>query len=266
MKRYYNVYNDWTNYQRVVFETFGFFPDDGFSSLMIEVNDRNKELVELIDFWGIEKFVATSFEKADHEMASLFWLSGIREEGYPQPEDQYQTVTYDLSEFCETCGIGAKQNNPFRLQKRPNWNKGSLFELGWVFDELFVQKEFYEKFIFSHYQFQTREVVLHKTGKILEDTLQLVIPESIVPLETGNIPYEECSNCHRKRFTPLIDGFLPGFTERIKEIPLVKTKEYFGTGIQASRRIYMSKNFFNHLRKQKVKPVVSPVEPSYSFL
>src|SRR5688572_3943581 len=130
MKIYYIVYNDWTKEQRKILRSFGMDPEKGFCNVEIEENEKNAELVKLIDKWKLEKFVATVYDKQDYSKSSLFVYVGTRSHGYPQPEDDFGfiNVTYQTDDYCKKCGIGKVQKEPFRL-KEPKWGNKIMFEM-----------------------------------------------------------------------------------------------------------------------------------------
>src|SRR5262249_30101958 len=49
---------------------------------------------------------------------------------YPQPEDDFgfRSVTYDLSQYCSTCGIGAVQKAAFRMKSEPRWGRNGILQ------------------------------------------------------------------------------------------------------------------------------------------
>ena len=84
------------------------------------------------------KFSDSELSNAKHLAMGSSW-----HHGYPQPEDDfgYMQLTYDLRDYCEHCGIGAKQISPFRMKKSPNWGRRSILQMNWLFDEYFVKPE-----------------------------------------------------------------------------------------------------------------------------
>jgi hypothetical protein len=101
------------------------------------------QLQVLLRKWGhSEGHVTTEFSK--EEIDSARWIEvGAWHHGYPQPEDDfgYLRATYDLSEWCDACGIGLKQKASFQMKGEPRWGRRAILQLNWVFDELFVTPE-----------------------------------------------------------------------------------------------------------------------------
>jgi hypothetical protein len=80
---------------------------------------------------------------------------------------------------------------------------------------------------------------------VIEDTVQLIIPETEVPLNLEGYPFEIC-DCNRKRYDLINKGFFPSFIEDVGDMKIFKSKEWFGTG--ASAKIY----FYRTVIKKRV--------------
>src|SRR5690606_21016451 len=101
---------------------------------------------------------------------------------------------YDLSDYCEFCGVGAKQNKPFIIKKTDWGKKQNFFQLIWVPDEIFVKSEFYHE-VFKPHDIGYWEVINRKK-EILDNVVQLKV-DNFVTLEMENHPFEECKHCRR---------------------------------------------------------------------
>jgi hypothetical protein len=259
MQIIYRIYNEWTPAQLEVLRHFNYFPKLVYDSIDIPENEDNLTLLRFIDDWRLEKFVGTKYNTKDIEESKSLMFVGCWTNGYPRPESisGYLNATYNLDLFCENCGIGAVQDAPFRLARPPKWNNRLLFELGWVFDEIFARKTFYEEFLKNEFALDSRPVVLHKNRSEIDDTVQLVIPKSQIALTMTDTPFTICEKCHRKRYTPQVKGFLPSF-ESENPYPLVKSMEYFGSGGGANNRIFMSKYFYKKLKEKKIRITAWP--------
>ena len=88
---------------------------------------------------------------------------GSNTHGYPMPDIDftYLYLTYNLDKYCSSCGIGLKQKGAFRLKNIPKKGVKKIFRLGWVNDELFVEKSLYEK-VFKPLKIAYKEVLVHK--------------------------------------------------------------------------------------------------------
>jgi hypothetical protein len=261
MKIIYIVYNDWSRKQRDILAEFGINAASGYSRIEVEETSNNEKLLKMIDEWKLSKSVGTSFDANDLRKSNIFLFEGSWPNGYPQPEDNfgYMDVTYDTSKYCRTCGIGAYQNASFQIKQEPKWGKRKMFELNWVLDEIFVRKDLYVE-LFEKLGIEHRPVLQYKTKKIFNDTIQLIIPYSEVPLNLKNYEFEICAECNAKKYTPKIKGFFAGFDGKTPDFQILKSKEYFGSGGQAFQRIFITKEVLNNLKNLGVKPNIVPVE------
>jgi hypothetical protein len=183
--------------------------------------------------------------------------------GYPQPEDEYQHVTYDGSR-CERCAIGGNQVEPFRFRSEPKAKHSQFLQLNWVFDELFVHPEVVEAFqAYGITGVEFGSVLHHRSGEPIASRMQLHIRTLLPPaLLTAGLrtvtcrPNNEESHVHifagEKRYPPDYPycdrvkyhwhAELTLRSEALSNMPdLVKTSEWFGSGGQAFRAILVSK-------------------------
>ena len=263
MKIIYVLFNDWDKKQRSALAKAGIKPDDGFSRIEVEENAENKAILSLIDGWDVEeRSVGTLYDKQDFEKSTLYAYIGAWENGYPQPEKNfgYREVTYDTSNYCKECGTGAVQKAPFQIKKQPNWGKKMMFDLGWVHDEIFVNRQIYES-VFKKYGISKMPVLQYKTNVELDDTFQLKIPSIDVAMDMKGYSFELCKPCGEKKYDPQIKGYCPGFKGPIPARPLFKSLEYFGDGGRAFHRIFMSKSLFEDIKKMGLTINVAPVDP-----
>ena len=193
------------------------------------------------------KFTDSELSNAKHLAMAPSW-----HHGYPQPEDDfgYMQLTYDLRDYCEHCGIGAKQISPFQMKKSPNWGRRSILQMNWLFDEYFVKPEVWNA-VFQPLGINCRRVLLHRTGQELESVLQLDIPQ-LVPLQMDSkaYEYERCMFCDRKKYKH-VTGFFP--SPQATDFPLFKSVQYFGSGASASRAVLVSKALYRRIKDAALK-------------
>jgi hypothetical protein len=72
-------------------------------------------IAELIEKHGFYVQTGVYYSQQDINEAELL-MAQVGEFQYPQPEDTYIEATYDISAYCPYCGMGAVQNNAFRLR------------------------------------------------------------------------------------------------------------------------------------------------------
>lgn len=75
-------------------------------------------------------------------------------------------------------------------------------------------------------------------GHELTTVVQLAISDEVAVATTG-LAYERCSSCERVKYAPVTRGPSPTLTERPSRA-MAKTREYFGSGGQADKRLIVS--------------------------
>jgi hypothetical protein len=200
------------------------------------------------------EFSNDDFSNANHLMILPDWQTQ-----YPQPENNftYLDETYDLKDYCSLCGTGHIQKNPFKLKKGIKWGNKQLFILNWVFDEIFVRRDIYEK-IFAPIGIDYFPVLLQRTGDVIEDVKQLKINEVSSRLNLNNSDFEKCENCGCKKYKPITSGYFPSFINGIELPNIVKSKEYYGSDKSASKWIIISQAFRQILLSEKTNLTYYP--------
>jgi hypothetical protein len=233
------------------FEKIGLVLTKGLTTFGIEESDPRWRKIELL----VSRFQAadspvTSFseqELSDSKFLGLVpeWLAG-----YPQPADDfgYLKCTFDLSEYCAVCGIGKRQHAPFRLKKAPSWGRRSLMQLNWIFDEFFATGEVWEQ-VFRPLGIGKRDVVLHKTGEIIPNVVQLEIKDA--RSLTWHSESTVCTACGRRKFSPIARGHYPLPTEQ--GFVMGKSRESFGSGGDAHQLVLISEEIFRRMREAQLK-------------
>lgn len=146
-------------------------------------------------------------------------------------------ITYDPRDYCRHCGQGASQRAPFRLWREPRWGRRSLLQLHWVFDEYFAHPDAWEQ-VLRPLGIAARPVLQHPSGAPLQTVVQWdvgCIASAFLAL--GAHPAEDCPHCGRSRYLPFTRGFFPPFRGPVPEVPVMKTREYFGSGGRAYRQV-----------------------------
>ena len=138
------------------------------------------------------------------------------------------------------------QKDAFRLKKAP---QHKLSGLTWVYDELFVQLEVYHS-IFEPLGIKCREVKLFKGDKIIPNIVQLVIPDTDESLDLHEYSLQICPVCGRIKYEAKVNGFYP--IQRSPLSHLYRSKEYFGDGAAANRKIFISGELRDVLIKEKI--------------
>lgn len=236
-------------------------PGGGYPFIYFDIDESHPSWTrvrDLIERWGASDVLRTEFS-AD-EINNAHWLEiTAQHRGFPQPDPDsfgYLKATYDLTDWCNLCGIGKVQNAPFRIEGEPNWARVGVFQLVWVYDELFVSKKVWES-IFRPLGIPGR-LVCDKEGNELQTVVQLDIEDS-VDIDVSGIELSKCEKCGRAKYLPIARGMFPALTNQPSR-DLVRTRVNFGSGGQASMRIIGSQALWmtlvrEHMRGLSVRPV-----------
>ena len=172
---------------------------------------------------------------------------------YPQPEKDFgfMRTTYDPSSGCQACAAGLVQTAPFRLLREPKWRHGPVVQLNWVPSELFVTPELWET-VFRPIGVDSREV-RGPGNKTLTNTLQLVV-DDFVDISTDGLASETCSQCGTAKYEyPEGRGFPAPQTE--PQSPIVRSRQVFGSGLEANNFLIISKELRSALKNASVRGV-----------
>jgi hypothetical protein len=251
MKTFHKIYLQSDDEVQKILQEFGITVEKGFTSFQIEENAVFRELEPYLKSWEASDFSVSTFDKSEEENAKhLVFMPGWQTL-YPRPEDDYFLTTYDDSNLCRECGVGAVQKEPFRVSQTPKWGN-KMFVLHWVFDEIFCQKELYEQVFKDKLDFLP--LLKYKTDTVIEDTVQLVLPITDSALKLDGCTYEICEMCQRKRYDLINAGFFPSFEKKPpKELHLFKSKEWFGTGGDGRKYMFITQELRKELIKHKVR-------------
>ncbi len=187
----------------------------------------------------IEVQVGTRLEPAD--LVATDWLELLPDwlHGYPQPDEGefgYLRATYDLSAYCEACGVGLRQVAPFQMKGEPPWGRRSILQLNWVFGECFVTPETWET-TFKPFGVGRRPVT-DRRHRELTTVVQLVV-EELVDVDGTGRPVETCLRCGVVKIQPISSGFFPA----LRGVPVgavCRTRQWFGSGAEARQPILVS--------------------------
>jgi hypothetical protein len=245
---------------------------------------------QLIDKYEFSVQTDVHYDKEDFDKAEWFY-TGTGEYQYPQPEDdpiEYLKATYDTCNFCPTCGMGAIQNNPFRLKTEFKQKNSQFLGLHWVFDEIFVRNEakaILERECPAGIRFT--HPVYHRTSEEMESVYQLrietVVKEGLVTSGLDTVtckPYneeykglvrqvaerlnlrEEGPYCGRVKYHYPTRDTVKFRHKALSQIPdIVKSDEDFGSGHSADKLVLVSKRFRELIVKYKLRGLrFTPIE------
>lgn len=252
MKIMYHVALNWDDNKIKIMKSYGVYPKEGYSAVQIEDEVYDKVKKYILKWKGSEGIRYPSFSNEEIQESLLSARCGGYEHGYPMPDMDfgYRKATYNLDNYCDLCGTGLKQNNSFYLKSIPKSTKKKIFTTGWVFDELFVDKQLYND-IFKPLDIQSREVLKYKDNTPFVDIVQLILHENETNLDLSEYSYEKCPKCSKKKYQPMSVDFYP--TYKNFNTPIFKSKEYFGSGASAFKRIFISKDLRDQLFNLKLE-------------
>lgn len=231
------------------------------------------ELESNLSGFKIYTQVFTEYEKSDIEKAEWFIIE-TGEYQYPQPENDngYLKATFDLSNYCELCGIGKVQNNPYRLKTLPKQVNNQFWGLHWEFATIFVRQEtknILEKEDVKSIRFS--QPVLHKQEIEIESFYQLHIDTvlgkgfdnyntKIITCKVNNeenLNTDKSANCcgSKKFHHPMIGGYVFDRTIFNNDVDIVQSNEYFGSGGSASKLNIVSKKVKMLIERNELKGV-----------
>jgi hypothetical protein len=213
--------------------------------------------------------VSSLFTKAELDTAKWLRLSALGHHGYPQPEENfgYRKATYDVTEYCPTCGIGGVQKAPFRLRAEFKASRSQIVQLNWVFDEFFLRDEAREGLRSAAITgIQYLAPMLHKADRQSERVVQMVVKTNLAPAldpvgfqpvtckpeneewqaaqRLGLSKPEKLSHCGRVKYHYPHKGPYRFDSDAFAGAPdVVKSHEWFGSGARAHRLVIVSQRF-----------------------
>ena len=122
-------------------------------------------------------------------------------------------------------------------------------QLTWIYDELFVTPEVWES-VFKPAGIGSRPVMNTKGGE-LKTVVQLAI-KGEVGIVTEGLPFERCASCGRVKYLPVTRGPFPMLTGQPSRA-MARTREYFGSGGQANKRVLISQALVRSLVAENVR-------------
>ncbi len=235
------------------------------SAVDISENDPHwEELSRLLKLENITYLSETKFSKEELWEAERLTVRSKWHYDYPQ----YTELTYSEEQSCSNCGVGLVQQDSFRFKRTPKWGRRNFCMTNWVYDEFFVSpkaKELLETSNLKGFSFLN---VLNKSGKeVLADVYQMqipyVLPESIETLSDRMSEVSNCPVCGKRKFLSNGRGQFVFKKEAFLNAPdFVKSAEQFGSGLIASRLIFISQKAYCFLTENKLDSslVFEPIE------
>jgi len=217
---------------------------------LAETDDRWLPVSSLIERLDVGHTVETEFARTELHGATCLHFCSKSTTGYPEPSSDggYLAITYDLSDYCDQCGTGKTQKQPFRMKSEVKWGRRQTTQLNWVEEELFVRPDIWES-VFKPMGIDFRPVQ-SVGGRELDSVVQLKVEEEV----DLNIPSthvaEVCSKCGRVKFQHNFNGYWPSAVS--SPVAIAKSVQYFGWGHAAHRALLISHDMFERMDANKL--------------
>jgi hypothetical protein len=197
------------------------------------------------------------YSSKDYEESEWFRIK-TSESQYPEGKVDYCIDTYELSNWCEKCGVGAVQNRPFRLARDFQQKRDQFFGLHWVFDELFCRPAIIP--ILNEAEITGAAYlhpIYHKSGKTIDTTFQMKIDFVLAHGLFNDENAKYCPVCNRVKYLYPERNAISFSHKSFENVPdIVKSYEYFGSGGQAQRLVLASKKFYEVVKENKIHGLV----------
>jgi hypothetical protein len=137
------------------------------------------------------------------------------------------------------------------MKAEPKWGRNGILQLNWIFDEYFatpaVATSVFEPLGVRH------RPVLDKKGNELKTVVQIVV-DAEVDIVTDGLTPEKCGRCSRLKYAPAVRGYFPPLAESVTG-DIARTRQYFGSGASASKRILVARRLASALQSAMVRGV-----------
>lgn len=247
MKRKHRATVFCTPENREPLEKVGLFLDTGIHNLVYYDSDPYWPTVRtLFAQLGIEVYPDIEFEESDMNEAQCFRMAGLWYYSYPQPMDldRYRMNTYVPEDLCLSCGVHGSQVNPFKIVRAPRLTKKHIFALNWVWDELFVERKFFENVLL---QFGVKQrPVVDKKGEVVESIVQLDIDRYVPLYLQENHVASYCDGCKRTKYKPFTAQYI-AYPKQETDVHLFKSEQFFGYWHAANQVIIVSRALYETL-------------------
>ncbi len=238
-----------------------------------------REIEKLVD--SNEFHIQCSVRFSEQEKQAAEWLHArVSESQYPQPESgfRYLQATYDTTHYCQRCGMGAEQVEPFRLTSDFKLKRSHFMGLHWVFDEIFIRpmvRSIFEQESITGVSYC--HPMHNKSSQQILTTFQLrigtnpnwgLVTDQLVAemchagnrnatLATGRAYSAEYPFCGRIKYNYPTRDAIRFRRESLQNSPdIIKSREYFGSGANAHRLILVSRKLADVIQEHNLRGIV----------
>lgn len=204
------------------------------------------------------EFKEVTYSKDELDKAQLLRMIPKNYCGYPQPEDEYEEVSYEMNSRCPICLQGGIQKAPFRMLK-PKMGANDISGIHWVCEYVITHKlrDLIERENFLGIEFWP--IIHHKSNMEIEGVCQLyitnVMPQMDPKSEIVRAPGIDACKCGKKGYyMPDSEPIYEKSTlNNIKD--LNKTSEWLGGAHSTWQLPIVSNRFYEFIKKEKIKGV-----------
>lgn len=225
-----------------------------FAVVRIEESDPTWGSVsKLVSRLEILDIIETEFDADELAGASVLRFQSLLFTGYPEPslDNQYLSASYDLSDYCDLCGVGKSQLRPLRVLKAPKLGeRRQTWQLYWILDEVLLARGAWEA-VFEPFGVPCWPV-LNKAGRELDGVVQLRIDSFKELSLPSDLSSQVCKKCGRRKFAPMQRGYWP--MPKDDAVPAIfKSDQWFGYEHAADRDLFVSRDLYTGMKALNCK-------------
>ena len=191
----------------------------------------------------------TIFDESDLAEADWLVMSASELFGTPQPsvDNRWLETSFNLRDYCSTCGAGMHQSNPITLDFIPNLRVYKTWTANWIENECFVDLATWRSLSYD-FAFDFWPVAIEGLGTV--DNVGQIRVERIHPLnlDLDRFRKELCPICERAKFLLEGPGAIAATIQALDNVDCFVTEQYFGSGGVAERKIVVSNRLCVEIR------------------
>jgi hypothetical protein len=186
----------------------------------------------------------TVFSKEEILKAEWVRLVPRFEQGYPQPVNGWEKITYGNS-ICPICGIGFHQIAPLRLAKEPSLGINSFFHPIWTYSVFCTQAVISALSDLESTGIDIWDTIIHHLNKPSKVLSQLYFPCEAKPglAEVDKVQPWKCKLCGLTKYAYHRRGYMYLKREALSNnVDAQVTNEWFGSGTFTGHREILISN------------------------
>jgi hypothetical protein len=187
----------------------------------------------------------------NEEILAAEWVRLVPrfEQGYPQPVNSWEKITYGNS-ICPICGIGFRQISPLRLAKEPSLGENDFFHPLWMYGVFCTQAIVSTLSGLGSIGIEVWDAIIHHLNKPSTGVSQLYFPCVAKPglAEADKLKPCKCKLCGLTKYAYQERGYMHIQKEALNNnIDAQVTDEWFGSGTFTGHREILISNRFAKL-------------------